>query len=144
MKLPVQAAPVRYEKQAAKYRTDTKTKVTKRKVPVYKSVNVNLGSIFFETDKHHISKEQRGVMSDIANKIKQYGHGHIIIDAYADARHTSQYNIVLAKRRAHSVRVELMKRLGSKLMQNVKIEVDPKAFKTVPHNSKDQDYDKIN
>jgi len=53
---------------------------------------------------------------------------------YTDSRHTPQYNIVLAKRRAHSVSVILMKKLGNKLMRNVKIEIDKKAFENVPHN----------
>jgi outer membrane protein OmpA-like peptidoglycan-associated protein len=110
------------------------TKTHTRKVPVYKSVDVNLGSIFFDKDKHHIRADQRGVMDDIANKIKQYGHGHITIDAFTDSRHHAQYNILLAKRRAHSVRTHLMKRLGHRLMQNVKVEVDPKALKDIPHN----------
>ena len=101
---------------------------------MYQSVDVNLGAIFFDTDKHHIRADQRGVMDDIANKIKKYGHGNITIDAYTDSRHNAKYNITLAKRRAHSVRTELMKRLGSKLMQKVKVEVDPKALQEVPHN----------
>jgi hypothetical protein len=134
VKLPVQASPYRVEYQAATYRNETVTKTHTRKVPVYKSVDVNLGSIFFDKDKHHIRADQRGVMDDIANKIKQYGHGHITIDAFTDSRHHAQYNILLAKRRAHSVRTHLMKRLGHRLMQNVKVEVDPKALKDIPHN----------
>ena len=141
VKLPVQAAPVRHQKQGAVYRTETRKQVTKRQVPVYRSVDVNLGSIFFDKDKYQIRADQRGVMADIAKKIKRYGRGHIIIDAYTDSRHTARYNIQLAKRRAFTVRAELMKRLGARIMRNVKVEVDPKAFNEVPHNdSKAIDY----
>ena len=136
VKLPIQAEPIRHIKQDAKYRTETKTITKSHKVPVYRSVDVNLGAIFFDTDNDHIRADQRGVMDDIANKIKQYGHGNITIDAYTDSRHTAKYNITLANRRAHSVRTELMKRLGNKLMQNVKVEVGSNALQEVPHNDK--------
>jgi outer membrane protein OmpA-like peptidoglycan-associated protein len=76
-------------------------------------------------------------MADIANKIKRYGRGHIIIDAFTDSRHNAQYNIALAKRRAETVRRELQKRLGVKLMRNVKVEVDQRAYTEVPHNDPD-------
>jgi len=111
-----------------KYQDKTVTKTETRKVPVYKSVDVNLGSIFFDTDKHTIRADQRGVMDDIASKINQYGRGHITIDAHTDSRHSAQYNIDLGKRRAQSVKVELQRRLGGKMMQNVKVEVDPRAY----------------
>jgi len=109
-------------------------KTQTRKVPVYKSVDVKLGSIFFDNDKHNIRADQRGVMDDISNKIKQYGRGHITIDAYTDSRSNAEYNIALAKRRANTVRAELQRRLGNKLMRNVKVEVDPRATQEIPHN----------
>ena len=73
-------------------------------------------------------------MNDIANNIERYGRGHIIIDAFTDSRHNADYNIKLAKRRANTVRAELQRRLGSRLMRNVVVEVDPGAHKEVPHN----------
>jgi len=134
VKLPRQAAPQRHIQQGAVYKKALRKHVTKRTVPVYQSVDVNLGSIFFDKDKYHIRPNQRGIMDDIANKIERYRRGHITIDAFTDSRHNAQYNIKLAERRANTVRAELHKRLGSKLMRQVKVEVDPKAYKEVPHN----------
>ena len=85
----------------------------------YQSVAVNLGNGFFVDGHHHIRKDHYRVMDDIAAKIKQYGHAHITIDA--------QHNRVLEKRRVHSVKAHLQKRLGQPLMQNVKIDVGAKA-----------------
>ena len=134
VKLPVQASPYRNQSQPAQYRTETRKTVKTRQVPVYQSVDVNLGSIFFDKDKHNIRRDQRGVMDDIASKIQRYGRGHITIDAFTDSRHNAKYNIALATRRANTVRAELHKRLGSKLMRNVKVDVDKRAYKEVPHN----------
>ncbi|KAG1654010.1 Serine-aspartate repeat-containing protein D [Nymphon striatum] len=134
VKLPAQQVPERRVQHGAEYRTETRTQTQTREVPVYQSVDVNMGSIFFDKDKHHIRADQRGVMDDIAKKITQYGRGHITIDAFTDARHNAQYNIALAKRRANTVRGELQKRLGSKLMHHVKVEVDKRAYTEVPHN----------
>ncbi len=134
VKLPVQASPYSNQSQPAQYRTETRKTVTTRQVPVYQSVDVNLGSIFFDKDKHNIRRDQRGVMDDIASKIQRYGRGHISIDAFTDSRHNAKYNIKLAHRRANTVRAELQKRLGSKLMRNVKVDVDKRAYNEVPHN----------
>jgi len=134
VKLPVQKAPNYSVQGKAQYKTETVKRVTTRQVPVYKTVNVNLGSIFFDKDKHHIRSDQRGIMDDIANKIEQYGSGHITIDGYTDSRHNVRYNIALAERRANTVKAELQRRLGNKLMRNVRVEVDPHAYKEVPHN----------
>uniref|UniRef100_UPI00262F93C3 DUF7507 domain-containing protein n=1 Tax=uncultured Cocleimonas sp. TaxID=1051587 RepID=UPI00262F93C3 len=134
VKLPVQDPWIKRIHQPAKYRKETRKHVTKRQVPVYQMVEVNLGSIFFDKDKHHIRADQLGNMNLMANRIKQYGHGHITIDAHTDSRHTAKYNVDLARRRAFTVRQELQKRLGSRLMKNVKVEVDPRALREVPHN----------
>jgi outer membrane protein OmpA-like peptidoglycan-associated protein len=145
VKLPVQAAPQFNQQQGAQYRTETRKTVKTRQVPVYQSVDVNLGSIFFDKNKHNIRADQRGIMSDIASKIQRYGRGHITIDAFTDSRHNAQYNIKLAERRANTVRAELQKRLGSKLMRNVKVDVDKRAYKEVPHNDpRAIDYKKAN
>jgi uncharacterized repeat protein (TIGR01451 family) len=135
IKLPLQVEPPHYQYQrGVKYRIETQNKFTTRQVPVYKTVEVKMGSIFFDTEMHKIRKDQLGIMSDIANKILQYGSGHITIDAYTDSRHTAKYNIALAQRRATTVRNELQKRLGIKLMREVKVVIDKKAYKEIPHN----------
>jgi outer membrane protein OmpA-like peptidoglycan-associated protein len=134
VKLPVQAAPERFVKTAAKYEVRTHKSTVSRQVPVYKSVDVTLGSIFFDKDKHNIRADQRGNMELLATRIKRYGKGHITIDAYTDSRHNAKYNIALAERRANTVREELQKRLGSSLMRHVKVDVDKRAYTEVPHN----------
>jgi outer membrane protein OmpA-like peptidoglycan-associated protein len=120
VKLPLQVEPPKYQfNQGAQYRTQSHKKITTRQVPVYQTVEVKMGSIFFDTGQHNIRTDQRGVMVDIANKIEQYGSGHITIDAYTDSRHTAIYNIELAKKRAVAVRNVLQKRLGARLMKKV-------------------------
>jgi len=134
VKLPAQVAPQRHEKSPAKFEVQAHKHTTTRKVPVYKSVDVTLGSIFFDKDKHNIRFDQRGNMELLASRIKKYGKGHITIDAYTDSRHTAKYNIALAERRANTIRHELQKRLGSHLMKNVKVDIDKRAYTEVPHN----------
>ncbi len=136
VKLPGQQAPARHIQQPAQYRTESRTHEVNGQQPTYQTVDVNLGSIFFDKDKYHIRADQRGIMDDIASKIERYGSGHITIDAFTDARHNAAYNIKLAERRANTVRGELQKRLGSKLMRNVKVDVDRGAYKEIPHNDK--------
>ena len=141
IKLPIQNAPKRQVRSAAKYEKQTRKRTVTREVPVYKTVEVNLGSIFFDKDKHHIRADQRGNMDLLVSRIKRYGKGHITIDAFTDSRHTAEYNIALAQRRAHSVRQVLNERLGSSLMRHVKVEVDRSAYKEIPHNdSRSIDY----
>ena len=145
VKLPAQQVPQRHTETGAKYRMETKKHVTTRQVPVFKSVDVKLGSVFFDKDKHHIRADQRGILADIATKIERYRRGHITIDAFTDSRHNAQYNIKLAQRRATTVRNELHKRLGKKLMRHVIVEVDKRAYKEVPHNDpRAIDYNKSN
>ncbi|MEB8434566.1 Ig-like domain-containing protein, partial [Cocleimonas sp. KMM 6892] len=136
IKLPVQDAPVRTIKSPAKYQTQSRKRTITKQVPVYKTVEVGLGSIFFDKDKHNIRADQRGNMDLLVSRIKRHGKGHITINAYTDSRHTAQYNIALANRRADTVRQELQKRLGSTLMRQVKVVVDKSAYQEVPHNDK--------
>ncbi|MEE9493641.1 MAG: SdrD B-like domain-containing protein, partial [Gammaproteobacteria bacterium] len=97
-----------------------------------RSVNVSLGSIFFDTDKASIREDQRGIIDSIVTRIREYGHGHIVIEAHTDARQTAEYNIDLARRRADSVRHVLESRLGAVLMSQVKVEVAPESAVEMP------------
>jgi len=145
IKLPVQQAPKRHIKQGAKYEKQTRKKTVSRQVPVYKTVKVNLGSIFFDKDKHHIRADQRGNMDLLVDSIEKHRKGHITIDAHTDSRHTAKYNIVLAERRAQTIRRELQKRLGSALMRHVKVEVDKSAYQEIRHNDTQAiDYKELN
>jgi uncharacterized repeat protein (TIGR01451 family)/fimbrial isopeptide formation D2 family protein len=87
------------------------------------TVRVELNSDFFKATGHHIKATHHEVMDDIANKIKQYGQGHIIVDVVTQSGMTAQDSLLRAKRRAHSVKTYLLKRLGSQIMARVKVEV---------------------
>ena len=91
-------------------------------------VEVELGSIFFDTDDASIREDQRGVVTDIVKALRQYGGGAITISANTDNRASYEYNIALAQRRAATVRNVLRDALGSDLMSAVAVEVDPAAY----------------
>jgi len=79
----------------------------------YKTVEVSLGSVFFDTDDASIREDQRGVVADIIKALRDYGGGAIA------------YNMDLAERRAKTVRDVISRALGEELMSGVKVEVDP-------------------
>jgi len=97
-------------------------------------VEANLGSVFFDTDKHNIRADQRGVVQDIIKRIKQFKQARILIEAHTDSRHNQNYNVALAERRARTVEAELRRILGDALMENVSVEVDQRSYQELPHN----------
>lgn len=99
-----------------------------------KGINVTLGSVFFDTDMHDVRDDQTGVVQDIINRIREFGRGHILIEAHTDSRHNQDYNIALAERRAKTIHQELVKALGSEIMQNVLVEVDQRSYQEMPHD----------
>ena len=94
----------------------------------YKTVEVSLGSVFFDTDDASIREDQRGVVADIIKALKDYGGGAITIGANTDSRASYQYNIDLAERRAKTIRDVISRALGDELMSEVKVEVDPAVY----------------
>ncbi len=95
---------------------------------IYQSVEVSLGSVFFDTDKHEVRADQQGIVIDIINKLREYGGGQILIEAHTDSRGSYEYNIALAERRAESIRRILAENLGEELMQLISVEVNPDAY----------------
>jgi len=95
---------------------------------IYQSVEVSLGSVFFDTDKHEVREDQQGIVLDIINKLREYGGGQILIEAHTDSRGSHEYNIALAERRAESIRRILAENLGEELMQVISVEVNPDAY----------------
>ena len=95
----------------------------------FKTVEVNLGSVFFDTDDASVRQDQRGVVKDIIDALRKYGGGAITIGANTDSRGTYEYNIALAERRAKTIRDVISQALGKKLMSDVTIEVDPAAYR---------------
>lgn len=94
----------------------------------YKTVEINLGSVFFDTDDASVREDQRGVVADIIKALHEYGGGAITISANTDKRASYQYNIALAERRAKTIRDVIRRALGDELMSKVSIEVDPAAY----------------
>jgi len=94
----------------------------------HQHVEISLGAVFFDTDKHDIRADQRGIVRDMINKLREYGGGQILIQAHTDARGTKEYNLDLAEKRAQAVRQVLSESLGADLMQLISVDVDPAAF----------------
>ncbi len=94
----------------------------------YQSIEVSLGSVFFDTDKHDVRDDQRGIVLDIINKLREYGGGQIVIEAHTDSRGSREYNLALAERRAQTIRNILSESLGEELMQLISVDVNPSAY----------------
>ena len=94
----------------------------------YQTVEVSLGSVFFDTDDSAVREDQRGVVDDIISALREYGGGDITINAHTDNRASAEYNIDLAERRANTIRDLLRSALGSDLMSRVNVVVDPAAY----------------
>ena len=90
-------------------------------------VQVELGSVFFDTNDASVRKDQQGIVMDIISKLKQYGGGEIVIEANTDSRGSFEYNLELAERRAQSIERLLRDNLGAELMRDVTVVVGPAA-----------------
>jgi len=95
---------------------------------VYQTVEVSLGAVFFDTDKHDVRDDQRGIVLDIVNKLREYGGGQILIEAHTDSRGSRAYNLALAERRAQTIRDILSESLGAELMDVISVDVNPEAY----------------
>ncbi|WP_345252470.1 Ig-like domain-containing protein, partial [Kangiella taiwanensis] len=89
---------------------------------------VELGQLFFDTDKSSIVEEHQEVLKTIAAYLKEKGGGAIWVSGYADIRGSSEYNYRLGLQRADAVYSALKKHLGEKLIKNVRIEVAPGQY----------------
>ncbi len=88
---------------------------------VDETVRIEIGSIFFDSDKACIRPDQVCELDKIAKTIRKYRGGKITITGNTDARAPKWYNTKLAKRRAQTVYKELRYRIGKDLMKRVKI-----------------------
>jgi uncharacterized repeat protein (TIGR01451 family) len=104
--------------QRVKVKTAPMKKVVKR-VEVKKLVEI--GSIYFDSDQDCIRPDQIKKIKEIARKIKEYGHGSIMIEGNTDARAPLWYNKKLAYKRAKSVYEELKHILGDSLIDRVDV-----------------------
>ena len=96
-------------------------------------VDVKIGEVFFDTDKATIRPEFEDDLDQLAQKIKEIGHGHLTIVGNADARASAQYNIQLGAKRARSVFNALKLRLGPLAREvDIDVEIAPKANTEAP------------
>ena len=92
------------------------------------SVEVLLGSVFFNTDRYDVRADQQGIVADIVKKLREYGGGTILIEAHTDSIGDYQYNLDLAERRAETIRRVLEEKLGKHAMESVTVDVNPEAY----------------
>jgi uncharacterized repeat protein (TIGR01451 family) len=92
---------------------------TTRVVEIKKDIQI--GSIYFDSDQDCIRPDQVEKIQEIVQKIQEYGHGSIMIEGNTDARAPMWYNKKLAYKRAKSVYDELKHRLGNSLIDNVEV-----------------------
>jgi len=94
---------------------------------------INFGVIVPTEDnfvKHAIpqcNNESEPAAATIANKLKNFGGGQILIEAHTDSDASYQYNIKLAHQRANTIRRILQEALGDKLMESIKVEIKKEA-----------------
>ncbi len=93
-----------------------------------KSVEVKLGAVFFDSNDAAVRADQRGIVTDIINKILTYGGGRILIEAHTDSRGRYQANLRLAEQRAATIERILQDELGNDQMKYVSVEVNPAAY----------------
>ncbi len=106
----------------SKERKITRVKMQKQQVEVQKSIKI--GSIFFDSDQNCIRPDQVKSLCAIANKLKEYQGGSLMIEANTDARAPIWYNKKLAYKRAQSVYKELRAQLGDAMMGKVEVIYD--------------------
>ncbi len=98
------------------------------KVAKGQSVEVKLGSVFFDTNDASVREDQRGIVRDIIQKLQTYGGGKILIESSTDSRGTYESNIRLAEKRAKIIEQILRSELGVDKMKSVSVEVNPAAY----------------
>jgi len=99
-------------------------KITMKKTLVEVQKNITIGSIFFDSDQDCIRPNQVKSLCKIADKIKEYGSGSLLIEGNTDARAPIWYNKKLAYKRAQSVYKELKQQLGDEMIGNVEVIYD--------------------
>lgn len=106
----------------SKERIIKKTTMKKELVEVQK--DITMGSIYFDSDQDCIRPNQVASLCAIADKLREYQGGSIMIEANTDARAPIWYNKKLAYKRAQSVYKELKQQLGDEMIGNVEVIYD--------------------
>ena len=114
VRLPVEAAEAVPEDIASPQAQSTSQPTKKTRTA--KRVVVALDGSFFDQGRSSIRADQVEGLNHIAASIKKYGRATLIIDDVQAGRKLATY-------RANTLKFELQKRLGSKLMRDVEIKV---------------------
>jgi len=91
---------------------------------------IDLGAVYFDTDRTTIKSEYTRMLDDIAKQIETTKGGTVMLTGYADLRGSDQDNVDLALRRAKAVWTAIASRLSVDAKANLKVEVE--AAETVP------------
>jgi len=67
------------------------------------------GDILFDFDQWSIRPEATPTLTRVAEVVKQYPKGRVMIEGYTDAKGTETYNLPLSQKRADSVKAWLVK-----------------------------------
>ena len=94
------------------------------------ATSIELGSVYFDTDRTTIKSEYTGKLDAIAKQIETTKGGTVILTGYADLRGSDQYNLELALRRAKAVWAYIASRLSPEAKANLKVEAE--AAEMVP------------
>ncbi|HEV8713713.1 MAG TPA: OmpA family protein [Candidatus Binatia bacterium] len=70
------------------------------------------GDILFDFDKWNLRPEAEPILSRVAEVIKQYPQGSVLIEGHSDAKGLDSYNLPLSQKRADSVKDWLIKKRG--------------------------------
>ena len=97
--------------------------------------NISIGSIYFDSDQNCIRPDQALTIKEMAEKLRTYGGGELIIEGNTDARAPVWYNKKLAYKRAQSVYVALKCHLDDDQMEKISVIYDD-ADREVKFNPK--------
>jgi outer membrane protein OmpA-like peptidoglycan-associated protein len=67
------------------------------------------GDILFDFDKSDIRHDAEPTLEKVAEQIRKYPKGHILIEGYTDSKGADDYNLKLSDRRSKSVKDWLVK-----------------------------------
>ncbi len=91
------------------------------------TVEVNIGSVFFNVNEATVRDDQRGIVLDMANKLREYGGGQIVIESHTDSSGSASYNLELSRKRAENIRKILSEHLGPDMMKLISVDVSAEA-----------------
>ncbi len=65
-------------------------------------------TVYFELNKHNVDAAGQGAVESQSKWLKEYPAANVAVEGHCDERGTSEYNLALGERRAHSVKKSLV------------------------------------